>query len=69
MKTTYTAFDCVTQTWVRGEEARKLRIHQVTNEIELLKGVRGEEYARFIKVTDRHARITQLETEMSRLLW
>ncbi len=67
MDTTYTAFDYVTQTWVSGDEARKLRIHQVTDTIELLNGPRGIEYAKFIRV-EHASHLRALETELTQLL-
>lgn len=54
------AFDYNRQAWVDGHAADSLRQEQVAQELALLRGPRGAEYARFCQV-DRDNTIARLE--------
>lgn len=60
------AYDYNQQKWVEGEAARKLLIEQAGEEISLLEGPRGHDYARRIP-DDRLARIDRMKRVIARL--
>jgi hypothetical protein len=57
------AFDYEKQSWVTDQgEARALRLRQINDELALLNGARGEEFARFTRSTRTEA-IAELELQ------
>jgi hypothetical protein len=44
------AYDYDEQRWLQGESARQLRLRQLREELELLSGPRGADYAAFLNV-------------------
>lgn len=63
------AFNYDTQEWVVGKEADAERKRQVSEELALLRGPRGEQYAKFCggDCPDREAMIARLEMELAGL--
>ncbi len=58
------AYDYHTQTFVRGGEAVRVRQNQLMEEIALIRGAGGDEYARFVgcdKAALLDSRVTELE--------
>jgi hypothetical protein len=49
------AFNYGTQKWEDGESAKSTRIGQLAEELALLEGVRGDEYARFAGISKARA--------------
>lgn len=66
MKTAYTVFDYDKQQWLFGEHAMDLRREQIQDELRVLRGSGGADYARFIRA-DRAERIAALEMEFAAL--
>jgi hypothetical protein len=61
------AFDYDSQQWVDGEAARPVMIEHAQREIDLLRGKRGVEYARFTKIRNIPEAIANLEAQIVRL--
>jgi len=58
------AYDYDRQEWVDGEKGATLRRKQLQDELELLQGVRGADYARFTRV-DRSQAIAAIKTQLN----
>lgn len=59
-------YDYKAQRWLHGAEGKALRKVQLTEELALLKGPQGEDYARFIN-TDRPKAIANIEKSLFQL--
>lgn len=60
------AYDYETQQWVSGVQGAVLRRQQLQDELELLQGSKGAEYARFVNF-DRSEAIRCAQLELNRL--
>ncbi len=60
------AYNYNSQQWTSGQDAARLRLKQINNELSLLQSERGGQYAAMIGVT-KAERIKTLEAEKSTL--
>jgi hypothetical protein len=58
------AYDYQAQKWVEGAEGTKLRLEQLAEHLELLKGPRGEQYSSFIGYQSREAALEACKSEI-----
>ncbi len=61
------AFDYMNQKWVYEGDAQRVRIAQIEEELSLLEGPRGNEYAKFIGLAGPVIAIAQLKVELAGL--
>ena len=61
------AFDYETQTWIEGVPALDIKIKQIKEELEILKGPKGDDYAIQVSGSDKNTAIKRANNELDRL--
>jgi len=61
------AFDYETQKWVEGVPALDMKIKQIKEELEILKGPKGDDYAFQVSGADKNTAIRRANNELDRL--